>query len=43
MAGEKQDGRIGWIDITTDDAGACFYVIEDPSGATAALFQPPPA
>ena len=53
----EQTGKIGWIDITVDDATACadkggkvivaprglagvrFCVIEDPSGATAALYQ----
>ena len=55
-------GKIGWIDITVDDAeglrdfyanvvgwkpvkvdigGGRFAVIEDPSGAVAALYQEP--
>ncbi len=30
MSDESQVGKVGWIDITVDD----------PSGATAALYQP---
>ena len=30
MSDESQIGKVGWIDITVDD----------PSGATAALYQP---
>jgi hypothetical protein len=33
-------GKIGWIDMTVDNAGGRFCVIEDPNGATAALYQP---
>jgi hypothetical protein len=33
----EQTGRIGRVDITVDDADGRFCVIEDPSGATAAL------
>ena len=35
-------GKIGWIDLTDGDAvaGGTFCVIEDPSGATSALYQP---
>lgn len=41
-------GKIGWIDMTVDDASGLrdFYQkvvgwkVEDPSGATAALYQP---
>ncbi|MGB5447975.1 MAG: hypothetical protein WBM80_03530 [Woeseiaceae bacterium] len=57
MSDKNQVGKIGWIDITVDDAdglrdfykevveprelsGGQFCVIKDPSGATAALFQP---
>ncbi|MGB5332960.1 MAG: hypothetical protein WBN05_10530 [Woeseiaceae bacterium] len=57
MSDKNQVGKIGWIDITVEDAdglrdfykevveprelsGGQFCVIKDPSGATAALFQP---
>jgi hypothetical protein len=37
-------GKIGWIDMTVDNAEAirdsCFCAIRDPAGATAALYQP---
>ncbi len=41
-------GKIGWIDMTVDDATGLrdFYQkvigwnVEDPNGATAALYQP---
>jgi predicted enzyme related to lactoylglutathione lyase len=41
-------GKIGWIDMTVDDASGLrdFYQkvvgcnVEDPGGATAALYQP---
>ena len=53
MSDSNMVGKVGWIDITVDDAsGGClvlaprglagghFCIIEDPSGATAALYQP---
>ena len=37
-------GKVGWIDMTVVEprglAGGQFCVIKDPSGATAALYQP---
>ena len=36
----EQTGKIGWVDITVDDADGRFCVIEDPCGATAAPYQP---
>jgi hypothetical protein len=35
---ELRKGRIGWIDLTVDDADA----VRDPAGAASALFQPAP-
>jgi predicted enzyme related to lactoylglutathione lyase len=60
MSDNMQVGKIGWIDMTVDDAdgvqdfymngvsrqteavsvGDYFCIIRDPSGATAALYQP---
>jgi hypothetical protein len=36
----EQTGKIGWVEITVDDADGRFSVIEDPSAATAALCRP---
>lgn len=40
MSDNSQVGKIGWIDMTVDDAEGRFCIIRDPAGATAALFQP---
>lgn len=60
MGNNVETGKIGWIDITIENAadlgeacariavgpkamgGGRFCVIEDSSGAVAALYQPPP-
>ena len=51
MSDNNQVGKIGWIDTCVDNGGRIivgpraladgrFCVIEDPGGATAALYQP---
>ena len=41
MSDANMVGKVGWIDIAVDDAsGGRFCIIEDPSGATAVLYQP---
>ncbi len=36
MSDNSEVGKIGWIDMTVDDADG----VRDPAGATAALYQP---
>lgn len=40
MTDNAQIGKIGWIDMSVDDADGVRDFIRDPSGATAALYQP---